>query len=131
MNITDVTLTLAFMKMGVQTVSGNDPSLGKGVTGIYFGTEPNALLNINPRDIQIMEFAKYINEARAIEQQASEKPGTTSQEEAAWADETEDWLRVNIGGPSALQFRASAGFEAKKTYLLKINQHTFSPTPQQ
>ena len=121
---------LAFTQMGVRFNSGSDLTLGKDVTGVYFGMELLAILSVNGQDIQVMQFSKHIAEI-VIEHRVSRKSGKVSLEEEAWSAETEDWLRKTVGESAALQFRASIGIDNKKKDLLALNQRLFTLTKQQ
>ncbi len=131
MNLSEITLFLAFTQMGFAPNGSTDGSLGKGVTGVYFGPEP-AALKVDKQRVLAIQLMKFIYEGTAIEQQfgASNDAEAESREENEWTIRVEDWLRANLRESAAVKFRNTRGVEGRKKCLSAFVERLSQPKQQ-
>jgi hypothetical protein len=130
MDSTEITLLLAFTKMGLKPNESTDSSLSRTITGVYFGPEP-LTMRVDKRDLQIMQVMEFISESGAIESRTSGEAGTALQDENDWDARVQNWLRSDLGEPTTIQFRKTLGIEAKRKFLISVGQRLHPQSKQQ
>jgi hypothetical protein len=132
MDLTEITLHLALMEMGLNANSGNDATLAAKITGVYFGPEPQALIAFDKhKQLFPTYLMKVVMEGKAIQARfaANNDPKAEMQDETKWTMQAESWLRTNLAESDARNFAASNGVEAKNKALLEIVTQLIPPTP--
>jgi hypothetical protein len=120
LGLSELTLASAFTAMGVVESGAADPSLAGGITGVYFGIEPETL-KFNKEILLPLQMSKLQGEINAIEQQQiGSDPKTQAQEEANWNTEAEHWMRANVSESAALHFRESVEEKVKIDYFTQV-----------
>jgi len=59
-NCSEVTLTTAFLAMGIQQNGSADASLARGITGVNFGPEPDALRTIDKQSLELLRKSEML-----------------------------------------------------------------------
>ncbi len=121
-DLTEATLCLGFMKMGLRPYGSSDPSLGSAITGVYFGPEPASLSVVEKREVQALQIVKFVYEGNAI--------GTLPGEESKWDTEVQSWLKTNFGESASDKFRECLGIEKRKKFLISLGQKLHPPAEQ-
>jgi hypothetical protein len=126
MNLSEITLHLAFVQMGFATDGSTDASLTKGKTGVYFGPE-QAALKVDRQRVLSFAIAKFVYEGKVIKERAGNVAKDESPEEIEWSGRSEDWLRDNVNKAAAIEFRHSHGIEAKQKCFNKFAERLIQP----
>ena len=124
-SLSEITLFLAFTKMGLKPNGSTDSSLTSTITGVYFGPEPHALV-VDKRSVQGLQVGKFVYESKAIEKRSSEV-GVDLQQETEWDAGVQDWLRMEIGEAASTRFRELRGIGAKSKFLISLAQQFNQP----
>ncbi len=120
-NDSEIRMFLAFSTIGLIPHLSSDPSLAKGVTGIYFGPEP-IVLSVDERLVSSTHISQFISEGYAVEQQlsATSDAQAKGRAEIEWAAKVERWLRTTPYKGAVRKFDKARGFEEKRKYLTSL-----------
>lgn len=130
MNPSEVTLMAAFAEMGLKYTGSSDASLPNGVTGVYFGPEPTALVKVDKQRLLYWQAVKNTYLISSIDQQNADDNATKAQKEARASSDIEHWLQVNFGKSVANRFHNLSGRDAKIKFLESIEIKITKSTPQ-
>lgn len=127
MGLTDITFMTALTAMGLKYNGSSDASLPDGTTGVYFGPEPSALIEVNKQNVLRWEATKYANEIEAVNQQPDSIMAKSFQK-VQLNGEIENWLRTNVGKKAASHFHRIPGAKDQEKYLDNLGMQLLKAT---